>query len=251
MRDALSIQDILMILKKRIHIIFLSTIGLIIVAAVISYHVLTPTYQSASQFIVIQQPSNNTAVNANVIETNSEIINTYKEIAKSPSILEQVIEDMKLTITPEELSKRIQVTNGENSQVITISAIGSSPELAAQLANLVVEHFHSTIKSIMNIDTVYILSKANADVSKEPIKPRPLINMIVAGIIGMATSTGLIMFIEFIDTKVKSENDIEELGIVVLGVVSTFDNKRRSRRKRKMMMEEDYFEAEEEKKEKY
>ncbi|WP_042149822.1 YveK family protein [Paucisalibacillus sp. EB02] len=235
MKDMLSVQDILLNLKKRLLLILSLTVGLVMIAAFVSYYVMTPTYQSTSQFIVIQQQNDNMPINISEVETQLEFINTYKEILKSPSILEQVIEDMQLTITPEKLGKQVQVSSGENSQVITVSTTGSSPEFAAELANLVVEKFQSTIISIMKVENIYILSKANPSLAKDPIQPRPLINMIVAGFIGIASGIGLALLIEFLNTKVKTENDIEELGITVLGTVALYGKKagKRAKKKRK------------------
>ncbi|GGA72910.1 YveK family protein [Ornithinibacillus halotolerans] len=231
MKDAFSIQEIFMTLKKRIVLIISLTISLILTAVIISYFVITPTYQSSSQFIVIHQPSQNNPVNLGELEMNLELINTYKEIVRSSSILEKVIKEVNLNTTPEELGKKIQVSSGEDSQVITVSAIGESPELAAQLTNLIVEHFQKTIVSIMNIDNVFILSKANPASSQKPIQPRPFINILIAGIIGVATSIGMALFLEFLDTKVKSEADIENLGITVLGSVSVIEKRKGKKEK--------------------
>ncbi|WP_026909070.1 YveK family protein [Paucisalibacillus globulus] len=227
MKDTLSIHEIIQTLKKRTALIILLTISFIILAAILSYYVLTPTYQSTSQFIVIQQTNENIQFNIQEIESNLELINTYKEIIKSPSILEQVANEMNLGVTLAELGKQIKVSSGENSQVITVSAVASSPEKAAELANLVVETFENTILPIMKIESVYILSNANPSLSHEPISPRPIVNMILAAVIGLTTGIGLALSLEFLNTKVKSESDIEEQGIPVLGVVSNVEQRKR------------------------
>lgn len=229
MKDALSIHEILQTLKKRLALITLITVGIVVIAAIISYYILTPKYQSSSQFIVIQQQNENIQFSINDIETNLELINTYTEIIKSPFILEEVIAKLKLSVSLKELGKQIKVASGENSQVVTVSAIGESPEEAAQLANVVVQQFKNTIPTIMNIENVFVLTKANAALSQEPVAPRPIINLIVAGVIGLATSIGLALSLEFLNTKVKTESDIEELGIIVLGTISVIDKKRKKR----------------------
>lgn len=232
MKDTLSIQEILSALRKRIVLIFLLTAGLVGIAAGLSYFVMTPTYQSSSQFIVIQQPNEN-VINMSEIESNLELMNTYREIVSSPAVLEKVMNKLNLTETLEGLRKRINVESGENSQVITVSAIGSSPEAAAELANLVVEQFRETIITIMRVENVFVLSQANPIMSEEPVQPRPIINMIIAGIIGLATGIGVALLMEFLNTKVKLEKDFEELGITLLGTISIFEKRYVKNRKRK------------------
>ncbi|MFS0673938.1 YveK family protein [Ornithinibacillus sp. 179-J 7C1 HS] len=233
MKDSLSIQDIIQTLKKRSVFIIGITIGLIIIAVVLSYYVIAPTYQSSSQFMVIEQQNDNIQFSISQIETNLELINTYMEIINSPYILEQVIDELNLSITPEELRKELDVTSGENSQVVTVSAIGKSPESAALLTNTVVEQFQRTIPDIMRVENVLVLSEAKPSLSREPIAPRPMMNMMIAAFVGIATGIGLALFLELLDTKVKVERDIEELGIAVLGVVSNIKNTKRTRNRRK------------------
>ncbi|MGF7012961.1 YveK family protein [Ornithinibacillus bavariensis] len=220
MKDTLTIQDIAQLLKKRIVLIAALTIGFIVIAAIISFYLLTPTYKSSSQFIVNQQQSDSIPFSVNEIQTNLELINTYTEIMKSPFILEKVITELNLSLTPTELGKKIEVISNENSQVVSVSALADTPEEAAELANVIVTQFKNTIPSIMNIENVFVLSEANPVLSQDPVFPRPFINMIIAGIIGAATSVGLVFLLEFLNTKVKLESDIEVLGITVLGVIS-------------------------------
>jgi capsular polysaccharide biosynthesis protein len=228
-KDTLSIQEIAQLLKKRMLVIATLTIGSIVLAGILSFYILKPTYQSSSQFIVNQQQPDSIQFTVNEIQTNLELINTYTEIIKSNFILEKVITELNLSMTPKELSKKIEVISNENSQVVSVTAIADSPKEAAELANVVVTQFKQTIPSIMNIENVFILSEANPTLSQEPVFPRPSINMIIAGIIGASTGIGLVFLLEFLNTKVKTESDLEELGIPVLGVISMMSRTKQGR----------------------
>lgn len=229
MKDTLSIQEIVQTLRRRMGLILFLTIGLIVSVALISHYLLKPIYQSSSQFIVIQQQNETVPLGINEIETNLGLIKTYSEIIKSPIILEKVMDEMNLTLSIEELSKQIEIMSEEQSQVVTVSAIADQPETAAQIANLVVEEFRKTITPIMKLENVFVLSKANPALSEKPIKPRPIMNMLIAGVIGLATAVGLVLILEFLNTKVKTVNDVEELGITILGEISMIDKKRRGK----------------------
>ncbi|MBC5637994.1 capsular biosynthesis protein [Ornithinibacillus sp. BX22] len=234
MKDTLSIQEIIQTLKKRMVLIIGIAAGLVLIVALLSYYVLPSTYQSSSQFIVIEQQNENIQFSMSHLETNLELINTYKEIISSPFILEKVITELNLSIPLDDLQKDIEITSGDNSQVVTVSAIGPNLEEAALLANTVVNQFRSNISDIMPVENVFVLSEANPALSQKPIAPRPMMNMIIASIVGMATGIGLALFLELVNTKVKVERDIEELGIPVLGVVSTMNKHKPNRRKRKL-----------------
>ncbi|WP_159461974.1 YveK family protein [Salirhabdus sp. Marseille-P4669] len=225
MKDTVTIQELFHAIKKRVLFIILLTFSLVGIAAVLSYFVITPMYEGTSQFIVIQQESENIQLSVTEFETSVELIDTYNEIIKSPFILEKVIDELDLAILPEALEKRIDVTSNENSQVVTISAIAESPEAAATLANTVVEQFQSTIPTIMRIDNVQVLSSAKPSLAQDPIRPRPILNMFIATVIGLMTGVGAALLMEFFSTKVKTEKDLEMMEFIVLGVVSEYQSK--------------------------
>ncbi|TFB18909.1 capsular biosynthesis protein [Filobacillus milosensis] len=231
MKETISIQEIFQTIKKRFILIFLLTLIAVSAAAVLSYYVLVPQYQSSSQFIVVQKQVEEIPYTLNDLNSNEQLMNTYKEIIKSPLILEKVIANLNLDTTPDQLTKQVEVRSSENSRVVTVSALSEQPEAAVTLANTVVNEFKTAIPTILSVDNVHILSKAN--ISREPVKPRPLINMIVAGMIGLATGVGLAIMMEFLNTKVKTERDIEQCGVPVLGTVSKFENDPNRKKKKK------------------
>jgi capsular polysaccharide biosynthesis protein len=222
-----SFQEIFQVIKRRIWMIFSIILGSIILAAAISYFVLTPVYQSSSQFIVNQQQTTpNTQFNVNDIRTNVELINTYNVIIKSPLVLEQVINDLRLNMSIEELEKSIQVNSAENSQVVTVTAQHERPVMAAQIANAVVENFKITVPTLINVDNVKVLFQAAPPPSSEPVKPRPILNMFIAFVIGTISAIGLALSMEFFNTKIKNEQEVErKANIPVLGVISHIDSK--------------------------
>src|SRR5690606_28458892 len=94
MEETISLKEIYEIVKKRLLLIISFTIGAALIAAVVSFFVLTPIYQSSTQFIVNQsQESSNQEmqIDSNTIRTNVELINTYNVIITSNAILDDVI----------------------------------------------------------------------------------------------------------------------------------------------------------------
>ena len=62
---------------------------------------------------------------------------TYTSVARTRPILEHVISDLGLDVTPEDLAGRVQVAAPENSTLITITAQDTVPSTAAAIANAV------------------------------------------------------------------------------------------------------------------
>src|SRR5699024_5016205 len=95
MEETISLKEIFEAIKKRWLLIVGLIVGAALLAAIISYFVLTPTYQSSSQFIDNQEQKAPEA-QYNEIQTNLELIHTYNDIIKSPAILEEVVDTMDL-----------------------------------------------------------------------------------------------------------------------------------------------------------
>lgn len=155
------------------------------------------------------------------IQSNLQLINTYNEIIKSPAILSIVSENLDLPLTPTQLASKITVSNANNSQVLNISVQDENYNVAADMANQVVEVFKEEVPKLMNVDNVNILSPAQYSDNPTPIKPNKMLNMAIALVIGLMIGVGLAFLLEYLDTTVKTELDVEEIiGLPIIGVVS-------------------------------
>ena len=225
MEETISLKDIFLTIKRRIRLIVLIPVIAILVSALVSYFLLTPIYQSSTQ-ILVNQTQENQAFTQNDIRTNIELINTYNVIIKSPIILEKVIEEANLTETYTSLNGKVSVGSQNNSQVVNITVEHENPAVAATIANTVATVFEREIVNIMNVDNVSVLSPAQISESPSPIKPNPVLNMAIAFVVGLMAAVGLAFLLEYLDTTMKTEKDIEDvLDIPILGVIPTFDEK--------------------------
>ncbi|HHP5631572.1 chain length determinant protein [Bacillus sp. UMTAT18] len=224
MEETISLKELFHILKKRLAMIFSITFGVAIVSAIISYFFMTPIYQSSTQLLVNQKKQQGAAFQAGEIQTNIQLTNTYKVIIKSPVILEQVKKALNLNVSIQDLNNKVDVINSKDSQVIAITVQDKSPQMARDIANTTAEVFKEEIAKIMTVDNVTILSKAEVMEHEGPVKPVPALNIVIAAIIGLLLSIGLIFILEFLDNTVKKEEDVENLlGLPVLGIVARMD----------------------------
>lgn len=235
MEETISLKDLLQTLKKRLNLILTITLLAILVSGVISYFFLTPIYQSSTQLLVNQSKNEQTMYNYNEVQTNLQLINTYNVIIKSPAILDLVIKELKLDMSYGELNNNITVASEKNSQVVNISVQDPNAKRAAKIANKTAEIFTREISQIMNVDNVSVLAKAQVGEKQSPIKPKPLLNIAIALVVGLMAGVGLAFLLEYFDNTIKTEQDIEKvLGMPVLGVITTItetkDMDRRSER---------------------
>ncbi|MBJ8111786.1 capsular biosynthesis protein [Bacillus cereus group sp. N6] len=224
MEETISLKELFHILKKRLAMILAITFGIAIISAIISFFFMTPIYQSSTQILVNQKKQEGTALQIGEVQTNIQLTNTYKVIIKSPVILEQVKEKLKLQETLQELTKNIDVANERDSQVISVTVQNKNPRTASAIANKIAEVFQSEVAKIMSVDNVTVLSKAEVSENQSPIKPRPMLNVAIAFVVGLMVAVGLAFLLEYLDNTLKKEEDVEKLlGLPVLGIVARMD----------------------------
>jgi capsular polysaccharide biosynthesis protein len=224
MEETISLKELFEILKKRLSLIISITLMAALVSGVVSYFFLTPIYQASTQILVNQAKDEQAMYNPGQVQTNLQLINTYNVIIKSPAILDIVVEELDLDMTASQLNEKITVGSEKDSQVVNLSVQDPNPKKAALIANKTAEIFQNEIVKIMNVDNVSILAKAEVSENPSPIKPKPLLNMAIALVVGLMAGVGLAFLLEYLDNTVKNEQEIENLiGVPVLGVIAEMD----------------------------
>ncbi|KZO00012.1 YveK family protein [Pseudobacillus badius] len=224
MEETISLRELAATLKKRFKLILLVAFATALASGIISYFVLSPVYQASTQLLVNQAKSEQQLYNPAEVQTNLQLINTYNVIIKSPAILEKVVQNLDLDMTAAEVNGKINVQNEKDSQVVNVAVQDEDPAIAADIANETARVFQSEIVKIMNVDNVSILAKAEANGKAAPVKPKPVLNIVIALVVGLMGGIALAFLLEYMDNTVKNEQDVEKLlDLPVLGSVTIID----------------------------
>lgn len=221
MEETISLQDLFKTLKKHLGLIIVTMMAAVTIAGAVSFLLLTPIYENSTQILVNQEQTEASQLTNQNIQTDLQLINTYSVIIKSPAILDQVIGQLNLGISSDELNQKITVNTAENSQVVNVTVRDEDPAQAVAIANTTAEVFESEIQQLMNVDNVSILSPAILKENPSPVAPNPILNMAIAAVVGFMLGVGIAFLREYLDTSMKTEQDIEDiLGVPLLGVIS-------------------------------
>ncbi|MBD1382670.1 YveK family protein [Metabacillus arenae] len=224
MEETISLKELFQTLRKRLALIVMITAIATMASGIVSYFLITPIYQSSTQILVNQSNSEQLLNNPGQIQSNLQLINTYNVIIKSPAILELVIEELKLEESVGALNEKITVSSENESQVVNIRVEDEDPQKAANIANTTATVFEAQVKEIMNIDNVKVLSEAQLGENPSPIEPKPVLNMAIAFVVGLMAGVGLAFLLEYLDTTIKDEQEIENLlELPVLGTITEFN----------------------------
>ncbi len=219
----LELRDYIRIIRKRIWLIISVVAAACITTGLISWLWLTPVYEASTKLIV--NKSNEAAgfgqLDINSVNLNIRLIDTYKEIIKTPAIMEKVAaKHPEFGFTAEELTGRVKVSSVNNTQVMTLSVQDPSYAKAAAVVNAVSEVFIEEIPSIMQVDNVSFLAPADPGKTPSPVKPRPALNLAIAFVVSLMIAVGIVFLLEYLDDTIRTERDVEQyLGYPTIGMI--------------------------------
>ena len=176
-------------------------------------------YQSTSRiYVVSRQNQENNALTNSDLQAGSYLVKDYREIILSQNVLTQAIEELKLDMTPAELSKKISVSVPTDTRILSITAKDGDPKEAARIANGLRHVAAEKIISVTKVSDVTTLDEA--EVPQSPSSPNIRRNVLLGFIAGAGLMVVLLVVVEVLDDRVKRPEDIEELmGLTLLGVV--------------------------------
>ena len=221
----IDLREYLSIFKRYWWVIALITLGIVVLAALYTFFVITPLYESSTT-IMVSNPvlSQNRALDVNELNLNRRLAETYGEIVRSRRVATQVITEMNLPMTPEALNNKVQVTQVRETEFIQISVTDPDPTLAASIANNIAAAFQDNIVEIMNVDNVSILDEAVESAS--PISPNKPLNVGIGGILGIMTGVFVIFLREYFDNTIHTKEDVaRHLELPVIGSIPLIEDK--------------------------
>lgn len=224
--EEINIKDLFNFFISKIKIIGI-IVGLFVILGVLYVKFLqVPMYHSATTLILVSDNNNNnSAAMQSDINLNKNLVSTYSEIVKSRTVLKQVKKELKLDMSIKELSKQIEVTSVENTEIIRIEVSDEDNKLAQKIAEEVAKTFMNEVKDIYNLTNITIIDKASLE--KKPYNVSMIKQVGLFGISGLVIGSIVVFLIFYFDTSIKSSKDIEEkLGLPVIGNVTLIEKKK-------------------------
>ncbi|WP_146008169.1 polysaccharide biosynthesis tyrosine autokinase [Microbacterium aurantiacum] len=150
---------------------------------------------------------------------------TYQDMAYWTSVAEFAANEIGTDVAPEDLVRRITVENPLNTPILKITAQGSTPEAARDLASAWVLGLTATIDENEGDGTpgsapVGIVLGESASLPASPSFPDTRTALLVGGVLGFGAGIAFALLRALSDRRVRPGDDVEQrLGVSVLGSI--------------------------------
>jgi len=217
----LDLREFLGIIVKRIKIIVAITLVATLISGIVSFLVIKPTYEATlSVFIGKTSDTKNDTVSYDNsdITMYQKLVKTYAQIATSNDVAEKAAAQLGNNLNAKQIQGMLKVTPQQDTQIMDVKVQSKNPEEARQIVEKVTVLFIEKAEKVIPNGNVQILDKAQTP--ENPIKPNKKLNVAIAFFLGLMVSVGLVFILEYMDSTIKSQEDIEKyLEIPVLGII--------------------------------
>jgi capsular polysaccharide biosynthesis protein len=219
--NELRLGQVWQVIRRRIWWLVLIPVICAIASGLISYFAVKPQYQAYTSLLVNQHVGTTDSIAYDAILANTKLVTTYSDIVKSWTIEDEVIHNLGISYSVKQLDKMIQVTSPSESQVIQIDVTSPNEGLSVNIANALASSFRTKAQSIMQVDNVQVIDPAISVPNPSPVSPNKKLNIIIAFVLGFMASIVLVLVLEFMDTKIRSRDDVNRyLNLPVLAVIA-------------------------------
>lgn len=217
----LDLRELFWILKKRVKLIISITAAATIIAGIISFFLIAPTYQCKVS-LVVGKGEASTSVSKNYdyneVMMYQKLVKTYAQIAKLDSVAEDVIKKGNLQMSVKNFQGIVKVTPQADTQILDLAVENKDPYKAKEITDIFTEVFIKKAVDAIPSGNIQVLDKAQ--VPEKPIKPKNKLNIAIAFFLGLMVSVGSAFLLEYMDNTIKTDEDISKvLDLPVVGVI--------------------------------
>lgn len=222
--DTIDLLKLLRLFRRKIWLLLVLALAGILASGVITVYFI-PRLYSADVLLYIwrdQEKTQTANLTASDLNLFSQLVADYQVLMKSRLVTERVAKELQLP-SATTLASQITVGTKANTRHITVTVKDEDPRQAALIANKVAEVFSQTVVDKLGAGKVQIIDAAV--VPGSPSSPNLKLNLVLGALIGLMLAAGLVLLLEFLDTRVRTVDDVTELtGYTLLGTIPEFED---------------------------
>ncbi len=197
------------IYKRKLFIIISLIIGLLFGGIYYKYSKRI-IYSSEAKILVLTDSNGSKNENKN-LNVNRDLIQTYSEIIKSRTNIEDTIKELKLKTNYKEIYNNINVTNSKDKGLISITIKSNKNEDLKKILNTLIDKYITNIDNILKNNNTTILIIDNASNVESTINLNIKKVLIITTIFTFGLSLCIILLLYYLDKTLRTEQEIKNI----------------------------------------
>jgi len=209
----IDLLEILYLLGRRIWSI-LAAGGIVgLVAGLVTHYGIEEKYSSTSKLYILSTSTSITSLAD--IQVGTSLTKDYIELVQSRPVVEEVIQNLNLNRTYEEVLKQMTFSNPNDTRILVMTAEDPDPVLAKDIVDEFAKVARTNISTIMKTEEPSVVELGY--ITNKPVSPNLLKNVIIGVLLGIFIMSAIVVVLYMVDDSVKSSDDIEKyLGLNTL-----------------------------------
>lgn len=174
-----------------------------------------PTYTADSSIFLTVDSGSTAGELSNGAAYAERTVTSYVQVATTAMVLQPVIDELGLDTTVQELSKKLTVTSPASTQIITVAASDGDANQAARLSGAVARTLLATVDELSpagpdgrRLVSATVIDEATPPTT--PSSPRPVTNLALGALLGLALGVGQALVRRTLDTRITTAQDLEQ-----------------------------------------
>ena len=143
-------------------------------------------------------------------------VSSFVALADSALVLDPVIDELGLDVTPQALRSRVSVSAPAGTSIVDVTVTDTNAGRAAEIANAITASLKNVTSDVVptgpdgdEIVTVTVVEPASE--SSRPVSPRPVVNIALGLIAGVVLGLGQALVRRLLDSRIRTRDDLEEI----------------------------------------
>lgn len=222
--------ELFYVLKRKIWIVLLTGILGAVSFGLFTAMVLEPVFTSSTMLYIVNKTTTLTSLTD--LQLGTQLTKDYKVLVTSRPVTNQVISDLDLNMSHEQLVKKIKVENPTDTRILTISVEDSDPYMAKSIADDVAKVASARMAQIMDSIPPNIVEEGYLPTEKT--RPSVTKSSLLGGFAGVFLSALIILVLFIMNDTVKTPEDVEKyLGLNTLAAIPLFEENGSMQKKRR------------------
>lgn len=216
----INLGELFQLLKKQYKVIIVSILVSTLIFGIATVFFIDKKYESTASIYPKPEVTEG-IVDYSQINANNLMVNNYVKMLKGNNIQSQVASSLDIDVPL--LSSSVTIATETNTQIISITAKTTDPELSKQIVDGLVATFKKEAKETLNITNITTVDQAQ--IATTPVSPSLKMNLAIGALLGAFISVGLLFMRFMLDTRIHNKEEAEKyLGIPMLGSIPYFED---------------------------